>query len=390
MLAAIGAILFAVGLSGTNAIPQGPPGDAFYVAPATFALQREGAVIWARPFTGGSALPSAVTNYRVLYQTQSPSGAMVAVSGTVAVPHGVAPARGWPLISWAHGTVGNAPQCAPSRETGPNVEQRMLDGFVRAGYVVAQTDYEGNGTPGIHPYMVATAAAHDVTDIVKAAREIDPQIGRDWIVMGHSEGGAAALATAALGQQIAPSLNLLGVVSFAPFAFPESTLQFELHNGQPNGGLAILALLIEGYSTVDPRVVPSEILEPNVMSQMVPEINRLCIYELMRQSDWSRTIPSTVFRPQGESAVEALYGDLVGNDPAYFLISIPTLLVQGGADTMVAPASTLTVAQQLRRNGTPVEYKAYGGTTHGSVLAASLDDVLAWADARFAKAAAGR
>lgn len=370
------------------AITAGPPGDAFYQPPQTMPSNDEGAVIWARPFSGGSALPSASANYRVLYESTLPNGTLVAASGTVAIPHGQAPAAGWPLISWAHGTTGNGPQCAPSRAANPNLEQRMLDGFVQRGYAVAQTDYQGNGTPGIHPYMVATVAAHDVTDMALAARAVDPQIGRAWIAMGHSEGGAAALAAASIGRQIAPALDLVGVVSFAPYAFPESTLSFEVHNDSPNVGLAILGLLVDGFSTVDARIVPSQMLEPRALAIM-PELAAQCLPDLMKNSQWATMAPSTFFRPQAEGAIDTLYGDLVQNDAAYFSISVPTMLVQGVADVQVTSESTIAVADQLRRHGTPVTFKAYVGANHGSVLATAAGDVAAWVAARFAESERG-
>ncbi|HET6276241.1 MAG TPA: lipase family protein [Candidatus Cybelea sp.] len=365
-------------------IPAGPAGSAFYQPPATLPSNDEGTVIRAQPFSDGAALPSASKNYRVLYESTMPNGALVAVSGTVALPPGTPPSAGWPLISWAHGTVGNAPQCAPSRSAAPNVEQRMLDGFVRRGYAVAQTDYDGNGTPGIHPYMVATVAAHDVTDMAIAARAVDPRIGRAWVVMGHSEGGAAALATASIAHQIAPDLNLVGVVAFAPYAFPESTLRYEIHNDAPNEGLVILGLLVDGFSTVDSRIVPSQMLEPQAM-RLMPELGQECVSELMQHSDWANMPPDRFFRPQAESAIDALYGDLVENDAAYFSIAVPTLLVQGVADVQVSSESTMTVGEHLRRHGTPVDFKAYVGATHGSVLSASSSDVAAWIAQRFAQ-----
>ena len=367
------------------AITGGPPGDAFYQPPAELPSNDEGAVIWARPFSGGSALPSASANYRVLYESALPNGTLVAVSGTVAIPRGQAPAGGWPLISWAHGTTGNAPQCAPSRAARPDLEQQMLDGFVQRGYAVAQTDYQGNGTPGIHPYMVATVAAHDVTDMALAARALDPRIGRDWFAMGHSEGGAAALAAASIGQQIAPKLDLVGAVAFAPYAFPESTLRYEVHNDTPNEGLAILGLLVEGFSTVDPRIVPSQMLEPQALSIM-PELQNQCLTELMKSSQWATMVPDTFFRPQAESAIDTFYGDLVQNNAAYFSISVPTLLVQGVADVQVSSESTIAVADQLRRHGTPVTFKAYVGANHGSILSVSAGDVAAWSEALVSKA----
>ncbi|MBV8531459.1 MAG: alpha/beta fold hydrolase [Candidatus Eremiobacteraeota bacterium] len=368
-------------------ISLGPSGDAFYTPPRALPSPSEGSVVWAQPFDSGSALPSAAKNYRMLYQTLSSNGVFVAISGTLAIPKGAPPPRGWPLISWAHATVGNAPQCAPSRRPTPNVEQQMLDELVRRGYAIAQTDYEGNGTPGIHPYMVAGTLARDVTDIVTASRELDPQIGRDWIVMGHSEGGSVALATAALGQQLAPNLNLVGGVAYAPVVNAEGTLAYEVHSDSPSGALAIVGLLIEGFATADPRVVPSQILEPNFLP-LLGELQQHCIDDLMDHSVWSSTAPATVFRPEGEAAIEALYADLRQNDVVYFSISVPTFILNGVSDIMVSSERTMAVADHLRRNGTPVTFKAYLGATHASVLAASLNDVAPWIALRFADAGA--
>jgi alpha-beta hydrolase superfamily lysophospholipase len=368
-------------------IPSGPFGDAFYTPPRLLPSANEGSIVRAQPLSGGSALPSAANNYRMLYETLSSNGVFIAISGTLAIPNGAAPPRGWPVISYAHGTVGNAPECAPSRRPKPNVEQRMLDEFVQRGYAVAQTDYEGNGTPGIHPYMVAATLARDVTDIVISSRELDPQIGRDWVAMGHSEGGSVALATAAIGQRLAPNLNLLGAVAYAPVVNPEATLAYELHSDSPSGALAIVALLIEGFATVDPRVVPSQILEPQFLP-LLTELQQHCIDDLMEHSAWSSTIPTTVFRPQGQDAVEALYADLRQNDATYFLISVPTLILNGVSDMMVSSERTMILADRFRRNGTPVTFKAYSGATHDSVLDASVNDVAPWLAQRFADSAA--
>jgi pimeloyl-ACP methyl ester carboxylesterase len=362
-------------------IATGPPGDAFYDPPAPLPAGVDGRVIWARRFTRGSALPSAAVNYRLLYETVGASGTFVAVSGTLAIPRGAPPPNGWPIISWAHGTVGDAPQCAPSRWPAPNVEQRMLDGFVRLGYAVAQTDYEGNGTPGIHPYFVATPAARDVTDIVRASRAIDPQIGRKWIVMGHSEGGTAALSTAALGQAWAPELDLVGAVAYAPGSHLEDILQNELLNSQPNGGLVFLGLLIAGFATVDPQVVPSQILQPEAL-RMMPELQQQCAGKLGSDSDWSRIDPQAIFRPQAH--LEPLYRDLIENDPENFSISIPTLLVQGVSDQLVPSAMTIALRNRLCRNGAHVSLRTYTSATHDSVLAAAAGDVAEWIARRFA------
>jgi pimeloyl-ACP methyl ester carboxylesterase len=376
-------MLFAVLLAAnaTTTIPTGPSGAAFYAPPSPLPVQVDGHVIWARPFTGGAALPSAAANYRVLYETVGPSGAFVAVSGTVAIPKGTPPAQGWPVISWAHGTSGNAPQCAPSRFAHMDIEQTMMDGFVRRGYAVVQTDYEGNGTPGIHPYFVAAQSAHDVADIVVAARNLDPNIGRNWIAMGHSEGGAAALSTAALGEAWEPDLHLLGAVAYAPGSHYEGMLQNSMLDGTPNEGLAFLALLIDGYSTVDPRVVPSQILESDAL-QLMPLLNERCIDDLAANTGWARIVPETIFRPNAN--VDALYHDLLANDPENMKITLPVLLVQGVADEEIPSEMTIDVRDRLCRAGTPITFRTYPGATHATVLTQADGDVAAWVAQRFA------
>jgi alpha-beta hydrolase superfamily lysophospholipase len=143
-----------------------------------------------------------------------------------------------------------------------------------------------------------------------------------------------------------------------------------------------VALLIEGFATVDPRVVPSQILEPQFLP-LLTELQQYCIDDLMEHSAWSSAIPATVFRPEGQDTVEALYADLRQNDATYFSISVPTLILNGVSDMMVSSERTMTVADRFRRNGTPVTFKAYPGATHDSVLAASVNDVAPWLAQRF-------
>ena len=61
-------------------------------------------------------LAGAGAQFRVLYGSTSgvDGKTPVAVSGAVFVPKGEAPAEGWPIVAWAHGTVGVADALAPS------------------------------------------------------------------------------------------------------------------------------------------------------------------------------------------------------------------------------------------------------------------------------------
>ena len=43
------------------------------------------------------------------------------MTGMVAVPNGTAPAGGWPVVTWGHGTNGMADVCAPSLQGSSQV-----------------------------------------------------------------------------------------------------------------------------------------------------------------------------------------------------------------------------------------------------------------------------
>ena len=167
--------------------------------------------------TGGESLKGA-KNYLVDYKQVGVRGTMVPVSGMVAIPKGKAPKGGWPVITWAHGTTGIADVCAPSRlpagTGGLNIP--MLESWIKAGYAVVRTDYEGLGGPGPHPYLIGVSEGRGVLDIVRAARQLDPQLSDRVVISGHSQGGHAALWAASLVKSYTPEIKLRGVLAFAP------------------------------------------------------------------------------------------------------------------------------------------------------------------------------
>ena len=188
-------------------VPAGPAGDAFYTPPATLPAGH-GTPIWQRKLTGAAVLKSAKRNRLLLYRSTATNGSAIAVSGTVAIPKGTAPKGGWPVISWAHGTTGIADACAPSRSDAfGGYDHALLNRWLKAGYAVVRTDYEGLGTPGDHPYLIGVSEGRSVLDMVRAARKLDSNIGKRVVIAGHSQGGHAALWAASLQRKWTPELN---------------------------------------------------------------------------------------------------------------------------------------------------------------------------------------
>jgi hypothetical protein len=136
----------------------------------------------------------------VKYRSVGVDGKAINVSGVVSLPKGKPPKNGWPVITYDHGTTGIADQCAPSRDSLSNPAHvynsyayPLLNRWLKAGYAVVRTDYQGLGTAGAHQYLVGVAEGRSTLDIVRAARKLDKRVGNRFAIAGHSQGGHAAL-----------------------------------------------------------------------------------------------------------------------------------------------------------------------------------------------------
>ena len=100
----------------------------------------------------------------------------------------------------------------------------LANALLDKGWVVTASDYQGEGTPGLLPYIAGVSAARNTIDIVRAARDFPAAHASDqYVVWGHSEGGQTAMFASNIGPTYAPELKLQGVVAGAPPS------QFALH-----------------------------------------------------------------------------------------------------------------------------------------------------------------
>lgn len=173
------------------------------------------------------------------------------------------------MISWAHGTIGSADDCAPSRDTVSAAAHvwnehphELLNQFLKKGWAVVMTDYEGLGTYGRHPYLLGESEARGILDIVRAARRLHPEISARLAIVGHSQGGQAALFGAHFAPKWTPELDLRCVAALAP-ASHSKELFFgvrTIDKAQP--GFAFTALFLTGAIAGDPSIQASEVLTP--------------------------------------------------------------------------------------------------------------------------------
>jgi len=367
--------------------PNDLAGDAFYTPPSPLPPAEHGAVIRSRPLDTAAVLPSAARNVLILYYSMDLDGRAIAVSGTLAIPPGTPPEGGWPLITWTHGTTGLADICAPSRDRvgGPAHEylaftRSILDEYVKRGYAVAATDYEGLGTPGLHPYLQGGSEARGALDIMRAAREIDPRIGTRYVVMGHSQGGQADLFTASLGPDYVPELTPLGNVAIAPASHLAERVEGIVRGTSPTPALAYAMYVLESFASNHPAIDLPDILTPEALAHL-GVTREECMSSTMAAGYWKTAIPKDQFLPGAD--LGPVLQVAARNDPGNLRISVPTLLMQGTADQTVAPAETDAFARALCEKNNIVLYRVYPGATHVGVVTAGAPDAQAWIEARF-------
>ncbi|MFG1465099.1 lipase family protein [Xanthobacter sp. DSM 24535] len=382
-------VLAVVGCCGSAfAIRPGPEGDAFYVPPTPLAPGTNGSVIWVRALSGTMALPGAARNLLVLYRSEDPQGQPVAVSGTIALPEGTAPAGGWPVITWTHGTTGLAAICGPSRDTADGPEhayiadiRTLLDRFVAAGYVVVATDYQGLGVAGFHPFLQGVPNGKNALDMVRAARELEPEIGTRYAVMGHSQGGQADLFTAAEGLDYAPELQLMGNVAMAPGTHIADRVAAVRASDKTELALPYVLYTLQSYATIDPTIDIGRILTAKAQPYLA-ELHQGCMTKALTDTYWATAIAKDQFLPDPD--LSAFLKMAAQNEPGTLKLAVPTLVMQGTADVTVRPKDTDASVRALCAKGNMVTYKTFTGQDHDGVMAAGAGDALAFMADRFA------
>jgi dienelactone hydrolase len=361
-------------------VAKAPKGLKFYKPPKPIP-GRHGTLIWARNATGVVRLQDARYTKLVLYSSRTPQGAKDAISGSVSVPKGKPPKGGWPVITWAHGTTGVADACAPSRDTqgdpagtGESYINNDLNAWLQAGYAVLRTDYEGLGTPGKHPYLIGTSEGRSVLDIVQAARQLDPNISKRFLISGHSQGGHAALFAAGLASSWTPGLKLRGTVAFAPASHILDQASLLPALTSPSSLTALATLIADGASTQWSAINLNQILSDEVL-QFYPLLQSQCLGRLGQSDELGGIAPSHLERSGAD--LSALTPVLAAMNPAVRTVA-PILIPQGASDSTVFPFLTAQLRDELIGLGDQVTYKTYPGIDHVGVVTAGEPDALAF------------
>ncbi len=365
-------------------VPTGPGGVRFYKPPKNLP-RAHGKLIWDRKAGGLVPLSASSSTKLVLYTSQTPRGKDVAVSGSVSIPKGDPPKGGWPVITYAHGTTGTADVCAPSRIANGGLANDYvtyinpeLNDWLKAGYAVVRTDYQGLGTPGTHTFLIGTAEGRSVLDIVRAARQLDPDIGKRYLIAGHSQGGHAALFAAGEAAKYTPDLKLRGTVAYAPASHMRDEANALPLLTSPSPLSALAALIVEGAAADNPKVnVPKLLSDPALA--LYPQVRKVCEPQLAAVNSFGGLPPADLLREGANTGF--LFKVLSQNNPAV-TTKAPIFMAQGDADQTVFPDFTTQLNQELVANGDDVSYKLYPGVDHSGIVVSAEADALAFFEQR--------
>jgi acetyl esterase/lipase len=342
------------------------------------ALTRPGDIVHAEAFPG--ALPGASAT-RIVYVSSAPDGAPIQVSALVIVPESPPAAGGRPVLAWLHPTTGVDQSCAPTAGPGPFAQIQGLAAFLAAGYAVVATDYPGLGGPGRHPYLVGASEARAAIDSVRAIRHLPgANAGNRFAVWGHSQGGHAALFTAALAPAYAPELQLVGAAAAAPVT--DVAALIEQPGRDPLWG-ALLSYTVWSWSHLY-GLDPNGIIPPGA-GATVARTAKDCLESAgeLRQL----LADSAPLAGQPVTPDEPWRARLAGNDPQPGAPAVPVFLAQGDQDPVIIPSLTRAFARRLCSAGVPVRYVAMPGVDHYTAGVRSAAAASAWIADRFAGSA---
>ena len=353
---------------------------ALLALPGTAMAQRAGDLIDAQPARDA---PAGMQAWRIRYWTTSDRGRPIQVSGMVIAPRGRPGREPRPVIAWTHGALGVASRCAPSIGELNFTMIPALSDVLQRGYTVVAPDYPGLGSEGMHPILVGTSTAHSVLDAVRAVGGLrEAAAGRRFAVWGESQGGHAALWTGQLAASYAPDLDLVGIAAVVP---PTNLARNFAEGSDPNARAMLTAFTATSWSrhygapltafgrrstqNVLTRLADNNCIEVNGRPRIGTMIGIVIARQAIRGVDLARTQPWGALMRENSVSPRA--------------VPVPLMVVQGTADTIVAPAVTEDFVRRACANGKTVRYISVPGGEHATVARTEAGATLDWIDARF-------
>lgn len=342
-------------------------------------------------FNNGAASASELITYRM----QGIDGGIVEATAVVLIPQGAAPEGGFPVVAWGHGTTGVADRCAPSATNNLAGYATYLDMYLQNGYAVVAPDYEGLGVDRPHPYLHLASEGRSMIYAVNAAVQQYPGLSSNYAVVGHSQGGHAALGAGEYAAEVS-GITLVGVVAIAPASNlrVQSEKLTAVINDQSRTSadrvqaaiqqLLYSSLVLNGVSAANPEFDSSAVygnngttlfnsLETSCTSGIREQLLSSVTGALFISNNIDSIIPAdTIDLPQVAQYISS-------NEPASQVTNAPVMLLQGLLDETVLAESTSRLNNLLMQiNPISPTLTEYPTADHGTIVGISADDVISF------------
>jgi hypothetical protein len=341
-------------------------------------IGRGGTLIETVPLDPSISLPAAGAASRILYATTDVHDRPAVSTAAVFVPAGAPPAGGWPVVAWAHGTVGLGDDCTPSALPRSDRDVEYLDHWLDQGYAIVASDYVGLGTPGLMAYLDTVSTAHSIVDSVVAGHATGLPLSPKWAVIGQSQGGAGALGTARYASEFSAGsgLDYRGAIATGTPAFIEEIVA----TAGPDMALpaeigpfinAYSAYILAAFTYARPDLRVDSVLTP-AGRDAATRAKTLCTRDLA--DALARYRPTEFFAAPLDSlpGIEPALADYMGIPTSGY--DRPIFLGVGLQDVDVPPSSSFRLNDALVAAGQPVELHVYPDDDHSSAVLASMQD----------------
>ena len=349
------------------------------------------------PYTE-SSIATASESVLMTYKMLGVSGKEVQATALVFTPKAAAPVGGWPIVVWAHGTTGVADECAPSRSALNSNVQVMIDQFLAAGYVVVAPDYEGLGEPmndQLHPFLNLKSESYAITDAVVAARNyLGSKVSKQWMTVGHSQGGHAALGAAEYA--VRANLDYKGTVAVAPASHlalilteGEKAAAAEANLNKKIEALASLdtftALITAGLRNQNSALQYSQIFKSptdqiakNAESDCYDVLGNKFGYAMGQYAGSNSGSLDNYPRTQPNFMNISSVNNFLKKDsqPLQVKISTPIVIYQGELDTTVPKQVTDILVSSDAAKKSQISYRTSVNWDHGSAYVANLGNIV--------------
>lgn len=344
--------------------------------------------------TNNYSVPSGMSLFRFLYMSSDINNNPIPASAFALLPYTTPRAnKPYDTVVWAHGTAGRIRNCAPSNNKNLYYGWQGPYALAQAGYAVIAPDYAGQGSDIPQGFMYESGYLHaaDVAFGLIAARQaIGKLLSKEWVVIGHSEGGLTAWRTnERFGMKNQSALlkagKLLGAVSEAPALRPLDLIPESIKKaaGGPVGD-AVSVYLLQSISKLFPNDIKVEDYVTNTVLGRLALADTGCLQT--GRALFANLTKDEMYKTMSWLEHPAVIGwQKRYNGAGPHALAAPMLITQGIADDLTYANNTELDFNRTCKAfpGSEVTLLLYPGVDHNVVPQVSQVEYMRWIRERF-------